>query len=881
MSQESSARFWAKTGPNPGLYHPLIAHSADVAAVFEAATEPGTALFQRLSTAAGPDADVDRLRRVLIYLAALHDLGKAHHGFQDQSGPWARPERRWPGRGHVIPVIEAIRTGGTFLKVGRVLANDLPLESDGAEDALLTAIAHHGRPWNSDPQKRAWCRSGRDIWAPDPESGRDPLAEVARLRDYALRWSGMVKGADPLPWNPAISNLFAGLLTVSDWAGSTESIFLLTPDADEDPDRYWEVMREKARRVVRQVGLRPSRISPLPEGEVYRRLFPMTFRDHEPTILQQLIVDIDLPAPGTRLVIESETGSGKTEAAIALYARLRAAGRVDGLVFALPSRATAKAMYDRIRDCLPRLHPDGATPTLALAMGGQVGGASGEEGLELDPELYPDPEDEARHAWASDNHKKFFAAEVVVGTVDQVLLAGLPVKHAHLRLALLARHLIVVDEIHSYDRYMNAILNRVLHYHSSVGGVSAFLSATLSRGARNSLTSNDIDLDADQLPEAINAPYPALSTYDPRVDAWKQIAARTVVEPKRVAWRLGSQTEMGASAFDEAMRVAGAGGRVCILRNTVGEARATVAALRAVAPECVWHPPGVSFAPAYHSRFTPGDRHVLDREVLADFGKGSNRRGVILVATQVVEQSLDVDFDWMMTDLAPVDVLLQRIGRLHRHARPERPSAAKTPRLLVQGPAEPFPPRKEYRGGKFGWGTVYGEVSDLELTRRLIVDRPNIAIPRDNRLLVEHVYHADARGRLAEAEPEWAEALDAAEGRRLGLDYAGGMGALDLGRGYSEQTAQFDRDNDGGIRTRIGDDRISVALDTEVRGWYDRESRAREVPLRRGQLHRAGVTDFLEPTAYLQRVTDNGPEYLVGEKLRIRYGPDGWVEIRD
>lgn len=881
MSQESPARFWAKTSPTPRLYHPLIAHSADVAAVFEAVTEPGTALFQRLSTAAGPDTDVDRLRRVLIYLAALHDLGKAHHGFQDQNGPWARPERRWPGRGHVIPVIEAIRTGGTFLKVGRVLVSDLPLESDGAEDALLTAIAHHGRPWNSDPQKRAWSRSGRDIWAPDPESGRDPLAEVARLREYALRWSGMVKGPDSLPWNPAISNLFAGLLTVSDWAGSTESIFLLTPDADEHPDRYWEVIREKARRVVRQVGLRPSRVAALPLGEVYRRLFPATFTEHQPTVLQKVIVDIELPGPGTRLVVESETGSGKTEAALALYARLRTEGRVDGLVFALPTRATAKAMYDRIRDCLPRLHPEGATPTLALAMGGEVGEAMGEGARELDRALYPDPEDEARHAWASDSHKKFFAAEVVVGTIDQVLLAGLPVRHAHMRLALLARHLIVVDEIHSYDRYMNAILNRVLHYHADLGGVSAFLSATLSQGARNSLTTREIDFNAGALREAIQAPYPALSTYDPRAGTWKQVAARTVVEPKQVAWGLVSQNDLGSSVYDEAIRVAEAGGRVCILRNTVGEARATVETLRTAASGLLWHPAGSSFNPAYHSRFIPADRHLLDREVLGDFGKGSTRRGVILVATQVIEQSLDVDFDWMMTDLAPVDVLLQRIGRLHRHARTQRPSVASAPRLLVQGPADAFPPRKEYRRGQFGWGTVYGEVSDLELTRRLIVDRPNIVIPRDNRFLVEHVYHADARGRLAEAEPEWAEALDAAEGRRLGLDYAGGMGALDLGRGYSEQTAQFDRDYDGGIRTRIGDDRISVALDTEVQGWYDRESRAREVPLRRGQLHGAGVTDFLEPTAYLQRVTDNGPEYLVGEQLRIRYGPDGWVEIRD
>jgi len=270
----------------------------------------------------------------------------------------------------------------------------------------------------------------------------------------------------------------------------------------------------------------------------------------------------------------------------------------------------------------------------------------------------------------------------------------------------------------------------------------------------------------------------------------------------------------------------------------------------------------------------------MDAAVLEDFGKGSTRRGVILVSTQVVEQSLDVDFDWMMTDLAPVDVLLQRIGRLHRHDRSSRPAGAATARVLIQAPSDGFPPRKEYRDD-YGWGPVYAEVSDLELTHRLISGRPDIVIPRDNRLLVEHVYHPEARERLSSENSEWKAAVDAAEGRGLALDTAGGMGALALHRGYPNQGVQYDAAHSDRIRTRIGDDRISVALDEPVNGWYDRTATACEVSLRLGTLTRAGGVDLAEPTAAFEGEAEQGRGsiFRVGEKLRVYYGPQGWVEI--
>ena len=125
---EGAARFWAKASDGGDTYHPLLAHSADVAAVLLALTEPGSALYDRLVRAATRGTDIDRLRSALVYLAGIHDLGKTNHGFQDKAGPWARPNRRWPAKGHVLPVIASMNTRGPFLDTIRSLVRRLPLQ---------------------------------------------------------------------------------------------------------------------------------------------------------------------------------------------------------------------------------------------------------------------------------------------------------------------------------------------------------------------------------------------------------------------------------------------------------------------------------------------------------------------------------------------------------------------------------------------------------------------------------------------------------------------------------------------------------------------------------------------------------------------------------
>jgi CRISPR-associated endonuclease/helicase Cas3 len=857
-------RYWAKA--EDGDWHPLVAHCTDVAAVLECLVAPGTVIGARLAAACGVPALPAADRARLCFLAAIHDAGKTSHGFQTKTRP--KGERgNWKHRGHVKVLLDSIG-----LPVLRPLFEEAVMPRIGGDRRtgpilLATAIAHHGRPWiveRRDGLSSLWCPDG---------SGRDPVAEIRRLVEHAARWSGIdsFSGTQFSPVAPAFTHLFAGALTLADWVGSTRTAFPFEPWADDDPDRYLAVARERAASACARIGLAPRPVAVSLTGlPLLETIFPETFVEARstPTALQSLAAEMPLPEPGARLLIESETGSGKTEAALALYVRLRAEGRVGGLMFALPTRATATAMYDRVRSALRRMFPDGGEPTAALAVGGRQPLASSTEPLVAEaPQTWDDGELER---WASSSAKKFLAAEVVVGTLDQVLLGGLPVRHAHLRLAALSRHLLVVDELHAYDRYMAAVLGNLLELHSAAGGTALFMSATLASVARAAFGG----VDAPEREAAERTPYPTLAVCERPGAGWRDHPVTSESVPRRIRWEPATRP----LALERAVEAARAGARVCVLRNTVRGARTAVDELAALGHgDLLWRPVDSPLTPPYHARYTAPDRRVLDEAVLARFGKGAAARtgGVILVSTQVVEQSLDVDFDLLVTDLCPVDVLLQRIGRLHRHrARdPHRPAEHRHPLALVIAPEGGFGGRLTSRSLDLGWGRdrPYPNYADGELTLRLVRDLPEIEIPRDNRMLVESVYHGDAREplRLDEA---WDSYLNNAEGVELSAGWLGRDAALRFGDTYVGCHEQFRNADEAKVRTRLGDDSFRIPLDRPVRGWYtDEEVHHVDIPA----FALAGVPEEELRVGSWFEPTGGGTGFHVGP-LRVSYDADGW-----
>ena len=358
---------------------------------------------------------------------------------------------------------------------------------------------------------------------------------------------------------------------------------------------------------------------------------------------------------------------------------------MDGLYFALPTRAAAGQIHERVKQFAADLFPERFRPPVVLAVPGYRPDADA-NGVELPAyKVWWDSHYDNERPWASESPKRYLAAQIAVGTVDQAMMGALKVKHAHLRAACLARNLLVVDEVHASDTYMRRILKALLDAHLGTGGYALLMSATLGSAARRQWLGDRRDL---ALGDAVETPYPAVSVAS--TDGESIIAVGGNNREKIVGVAAEPVMDDFGAVAEQALQAARGGAKVLIVRNTVDYAIDTQ---RAVEESASDSDRGLLFAlgdtpTLHHGRFGAGDRRLLDRAVEAQLGKDRAAGGVIVVGTQTLEQSLDIDADMLITDLCPADVLLQRIGRLHRHLRDDRPAGYETPRCVVLMPDE-------------------------------------------------------------------------------------------------------------------------------------------------------------------------------------------------
>ncbi|MBU1431600.1 CRISPR-associated helicase Cas3', partial [Myxococcota bacterium] len=619
---------WAKRIEHPRIElprveHPLIAHAADVAACAHVLLTQSL-LARRLAAFANQDtlnaSQIDALTR----LAAWHDLGKCNHKFQSGRG------------GHVGEIIDLFRAP-THRPQGKRLADALPRDLD--EPYFYAAFAHHGWPKNRND------RNDMALWA--PKDGYDPLDEVERIIQASARWCPQADFS-ALPENEALVHALNGLITLADWVGSDTRFFPFEPEADADARYHASLARAEA--AMRQIGLiSPTR--PAAEGLTFSAISPFP-----PRAAQAALWDLPTTAPSLT-ILEAATGSGKTEAALGRFLQLFAAGEVDGLYFALPTRAAATQLHRRVYQAIQRaLGP--AAPPVILAVPGyhRVDEADG-HALPDYKVRWDDPQDRLR-GWASEHSKRFLGAAIAVGTIDQALLSALQVKHTHLRGLPLLRNLLVVDEVHASDVYMARLLKAVLNRQIKAGGHALLLSATLGAQRRLELLNAERSLKKKDKPkhaEARVAAYPLL-TYRAG-DAQGQIAPGDVTTPKAVRLQPRPWMDDHAALAQAALAHAARGARVLIIRNTVNDCRQTQIALEALDPAPLLHCQGVPTC--HHARYAPSDRQLLDAAVEAALdphrpAPQPGAAGVIIVATQTVEQSLDIDADHLITDLCPM-----------------------------------------------------------------------------------------------------------------------------------------------------------------------------------------------------------------------------------
>ena len=819
--------FWAKAWPYrqraPSRIHLLEHHLADVGACLEAVLAQPT-VRRRLAHVAGwDDLDETTVARLCVF-AALHDIGKVNVGFQTQV--WehsALGDRSSVQRaGHtldLVPVLvrDDLDTFGWFFEALRwdeLCAWD-DLGGEVVSDLLVATLSHHGLPLPLEGGRAANPMAWR------PFGDLDPEAYVRRVGGLVRDWfpAAWTRAAPPLPAEPAFQHMFLGLCTLADWLGSNERWF---PYNSEPDGHYIDTARDRARWAVAECGIDidAQRRAVRLRGDLpgFQDLFGFPVAN-----AIQHKAAIETPLHKRLVIVESETGSGKTEAALWRFARLFDANRVDGLYFALPTRAAALQIYERVRRFVSAGFPTGApSPEVVLAVPGYVrsGDASGRMLQHYEVWWDDHPDDAIRgRRWAAEHAKRYLAAQIAVGTVDQAMLSVLKVKHSHMRAACLARNLLVVDEVHASDTYMGAILRALLDAHLGSGGYALLMSATLGSVARRRWLAAGGNRGAEDLPleEAIGCSYPAVST---PVGSGERMVATARNGPDKSV-RIKGMPLM--EQFDEvalyALEVAREGARVLIIRNTVGHALRTQEALEFAAQVrdrgLLFGRRGV-LAP-HHGRFAAGDRRELDRLVEEGLGKDRQRRGsgLVVVGTQTLEQSLDIDADLLLTDLCPADVLLQRIGRLHRHVRSDRPEGYRNPVCVVLlpgvGDLTPLLERGVNGLNQF----VYLDLRILEATRRLVARRAEWRIPEMNRDLVEHATHPTALDAITkELGGGWRHHARQVEG----VELADGLTAQHVIVARDKSFCAGNRDvvfgsMEGKIRTRLGDEGIDIDLD--------------------------------------------------------------------
>ncbi len=719
-------------GAESAAWLPLVDHCIDVASVFYALCQCN-GIARSLAMAAGHHLSEPEIQRLAVF-AFLHDVGKCNHGFQAKA--LENPVRT---AGHVremSALFHDVELQTRFLEAIAHPALSTWFDDPSGEAALrmlLASISHHGKPIELDDttvhlQRRLWVTV----------NGVDPITDIATLLEAArhLFPNAFGTNAPTLSATPALQHRFAGLVMLADWLGSHAEAFF---PFDHGGESRVEFAREAARRALLVVGLDPTvarkRLNPNAE---FTSLFSFKLK---PSPLQAALFEqYDSPI----LIAESDTGSGKTEAALGYFYRLFVMGRVDSLYFALPTRVAARELYQRVLDFANHAFGEDHPPVVLAVPGySQVDGDNSV--LPTSDHLWQDDAAIRRleRAWSAERPKRFLAAPIAVGTVDQALLSVMQVNHAHLRSVCLDRALLVVDEVHASDTYMRGLLRALLDHHRAAGGRALLLSATLGSDARAELLTPLQAMHAPPpLEDASNLPYPAITDDQGQMRSVAAVSGREKhvwIEPVRHLSAPERILPELAGAIDR-------GARVLVVLNTVSR---VISLLRAAEtnPKLADSLFRVGdIACPHHGRFARADRLLLDRAVTAQLGKESGAGPLLLIGSQTLEQSLDIDADWLVTDLCPMDVLLQRIGRLHRHDR-ARPPAFESPRCTVLVPDDPtlesyFDARGDVRG-EAGLGNVYPDLRIARLTLDCIGGGCEIRIPADNRALVEWATHPD------------------------------------------------------------------------------------------------------------------------------------------
>lgn len=744
--------FWAKTTPEgkPGIS--VYDHMINVGYVARFIAEMFPELLLRFQLPSS----------VVGAFAALHDLGKISPGFQRKSESW---------------LIE-----NNLIKIDRNGCWDTKMETDHGQVShsaiqaflLKTGIdrktckfvstvigGHHGRLNRPNdrgyrPQKQISEDASKINW------------DTERLANARMIWDRLTEGNASFVLSEDSPSLWwlAGLTSVSDWIGSDERFF--SPERREG-----DVDVASVRNALHAIGFRKTEIIP-------NLSFHDLFHDAEkpekrwyPNEMQEK-ASATVNGPGV-YVIEAPMGMGKTEAALWISYNLLISKKTNGIYFALPTQATSNRMHLRMDEFVRRISQAPNTSRL-------IHGASWlmDQKAPLLPVAtslnYADNDARTGQDWFS-SAKRALIAPFGVGTIDQALLGVVAAKHFFVRHFALAGKVVILDEVHSYDLYTGTLIDKLITTLEDLGCTVIVLSATLTGKRRNQIV-----LCPETMAEETDRPYP-LITGRKEENLFEPVAAKAPA-PQTVKVDFISKE----NAFEEAIKLARNGGAVLWVCNTVDAAQKQYGLFEKFNKKNL--PIGL-----LHSRFPFWRRKQLEDEWMERFDKhGKTRCGSILVSTQIVEQSVDLDADLLVTELAPTDMLLQRLGRLWRHKRGKRPvDAARLCIIEEEKSLEEFKNIKPKAIVKaFGSkAKVYAPFILLRSLEVWLKEKPQISLPCDVRRLIELTY------KDRENEPDsWQE---------LFLEWFGTDSAKKMIASQNSNLWQVALEDQEGVQTRINE----------------------------------------------------------------------------
>ena len=822
--------FWGKAKSSiddVAQYHLLPYHCLDVAAVGVAYLSQHDALCDYFCAQLRCNK-ADFLSWAAFWLA-LHDLGKFSEAFQAQRDDIfeclqfrkSNPERAYTERHDSL---------GQWYWNDRLFSKCeeqawfLSNEKAGLDAWMGAVTGHHGQP----PKTAMPNSPSDDYFSKGDRKAIDEFVVVIRelfLIGTASAIPSSLLAKDFEKVSSILSWWFAGVTVLADWLGSNTQFFPYYTEIVPLQD-YWLIAREQAKQALECSGVLPCLVQ---KNLVFHDFFPV-IENLSP--LQRWAASVVITRSPQIFLLEDVTGAGKTEAALILAYRLMEAGNADGFFIGLPTMATSNAMYDRVKILYAKLFAGDAN--LVLAHGSrnlvedfartimQTAAAEGDDNQE-------DETATARcTAWLADHNKRALLSQAGIGTIDQVLLGVLHSKHQSLRLLGLFGKVLIIDEVHACDAYMQGILEVLLEFHARAGGCVILLSATLPVHMKQKLlaayTKGQKFFDP---PQIMQQAYPLATWWQTHCpDRIQEEPLQTRAAVTRTVF-INYQHER-SQVLQDIYTALAAGQCVCWIRNTIADALEAYALLA--------NEVNAENITLFHARFCLHDRLAAEQWVLDKFGKNSTpvkRKGQLVIATQVIEQSLDVDFDLLISDLAPIDRLIQRAGRLRRHIRDAQGNRLTDqaaidqrgePCMIVYGPKWDVEPSQSWVKNVLPRaGFVYPDHAQLWLTAKAL-QQGSFIMPNDARRLIEGVFGEDSiipvGLQYSNMNAEGKHNADASHAKNNTLKLVAGYKRGDVMDWWSEAKTP----------SRLGEKSMNVIvarwLDNRLQPWANRQEHA-------------------------------------------------------